>query len=145
MTGGIAVVLGSTGRNFAAGMSGGIAYVLDEDGTFEQRCNLSMVELEPIAAEDEALEAMEHMGGDLETHGRVDVSHDMTRYDAVRLKQLIENHMHYTDSSRARDILDNWSDYLPKFVKVMPVDYRRALLDMQAEREAAESLAKGEQ
>jgi glutamate synthase (NADPH/NADH) large chain len=145
MTGGIAVVLGSTGRNFAAGMSGGIAYVLDEDGTFEQRCNLSMVELEPIAAEDEALESMEHMGGDLETHGRVDVSHDMTRYDAVRLKQLIENHMHYTDSTRARDILDNWSDYLPKFVKVMPVDYRRALLDMQAEREAADSLAKGEQ
>ena len=145
MTGGIAVVLGSTGRNFAAGMSGGIAYVLDEDGTFEQRCNLSMVELEPIAAEDEALEAMEHMGGDLETHGRVDVSHDMTRYDAVRLKQLIENHMHYTDSSRAREILDNWSDYLPKFVKVMPVDYRRALLDMQAEREAEKSLAKGEQ
>jgi glutamate synthase (NADPH/NADH) large chain len=145
MTGGIAVVLGSTGRNFAAGMSGGIAYVLDEDGTFEQRCNLSMVELEPIAAEDEALESMEHMGGDLETHGRVDVSHDMTRFDAVRLKQLIENHMHYTDSSRAREILDNWSAYLPKFVKVMPVDYRRALLDMQAEREAAESLAKGEQ
>ena len=145
MTGGIAVVLGSTGRNFAAGMSGGIAYVLDEDGTFDQRCNLSMVELEPIAAEDEALESMEHMGGDLETHGRVDVSHDMTRYDAVRLKQLIENHMHYTDSTRARDILDNWSDYLPKFVKVMPVDYRRALLDMQAERDAAESLAKGEQ
>jgi glutamate synthase (NADPH/NADH) large chain len=145
MTGGIAVVLGSTGRNFAAGMSGGIAYVLDEDGTFEQRCNLSMVELEPIAAEDEALEMMEHMGGDLETHGRVDLSHDMTRYDAIRLKQLIENHMHYTDSSRAREILDNWSDYLPKFVKVMPVDYRRALLDMQAERKATESLAKGEQ
>ena len=126
-------------------MSGGIAYVLDEDETFEQRCNLSMVELEPIAAEDEVLESMEHMGGDLETHGRVDVSHDMTRHDAVRLKQLIEKHMHYTDSSRARHILENWSDYLPKFVKVMPVDYRRALLEMQAEQDAATALAKGEQ
>jgi len=143
MTGGIAVVLGSTGRNFAAGMSGGIAYVLDEDGTFEQRCNLSMVELEPITAEDEVLESMEHMGGDLETHGRVDVSHDMTRHDAIRLRQLIEKHMHYTDSSRARTILDNWSDYLPKFVKVMPVDYRRALQEMQAEQDAASTLAKG--
>ncbi len=145
MTGGIAVVLGSTGRNFAAGMSGGIAYVLDEDGSFEQRCNLSMVELEPIAAEDEVLETMEHQGGDLETHGRVDVSHDMTRYDAIRLKQLIEKHMHYTDSTRAKEILDNWNDYLPKFVKVMPVEYRRALLEMQAEKSAADTLAKGEQ
>ncbi len=145
MTGGVTVVLGSTGRNFAAGMSGGIAYVLDEDGNFEQHCNLSMVELEPIAAEDEVLESMEHMGGDLETHGRVDVSRDMTRHDAIRLKQLVEKHMHYTDSSRARHILDNWSDYLPKFVKVMPVDYRRALLEMQAEKDAASTLAKGGQ
>ncbi|MEJ2529078.1 MAG: glutamate synthase-related protein, partial [Gammaproteobacteria bacterium] len=143
MTGGIAVVLGATGRNFAAGMSGGIAYVLDEDGTFEQRCNLSMVELEPIAVEDEVLESMEHMGGDLETHGRVDVSHDMTRYDAIRLRQLVEKHMHYTNSARARQILDNWNEYLPKFVKVMPVDYRRALMDMQAEQKAARELAKG--
>ncbi len=145
MTGGIAVVLGSTGRNFAAGMSGGIAYVLDEDGSFERRCNLSMVELEPIADEDEALEAMEHQGGDLETHGKVDVSHDMTRHDAVRLKQLIEKHMHYTDSSRAREILENWNDYLPKFVKVMPVEYRRALLEMQAEKSTVDALAGGEQ
>ncbi len=143
MTGGIAVVLGGTGRNFAAGMSGGIAYVLDEDGTFEQRCNLSMVELEPIAVEDEVLESMEHMGGDLETHGRVDVSHDMTRYDAIRLKQLVEKHMHYTNSTRAKQILENWNEYLPKFVKVMPVDYRRALMDMQAEQKAARELAKG--
>ena len=145
MTGGIAVVLGSTGRNFAAGMSGGVAYVLDEDGTFDRHCNLSMVELEPIAAEDDALENMEHMGGDMETHGRVDVSHDMTRHDGVRLKQLIEKHMHYTDSSKAKEILQNWNDYLPKFVKVMPVEYRRALLEMQAEQKAADSLAKGEQ
>ncbi len=137
MTGGVVVVLGPTGRNFAAGMSGGIAYVLDEEGDFERRCNLAQVELEPISAEDDALEELEHQGGDLETHGRVDVSHDMTRYDAIRLKQLIEQHMHYTDSAVARNILDHWAEYLPKFKKVMPVDYRRALLEMQKEQQAA--------
>jgi glutamate synthase (NADPH/NADH) large chain len=131
MTGGIVVVLGSTGRNFAAGMSGGIAYILDEAGDFEKRCNLSMVELEPIVAEDTALEKEYHQGGDLETHGLVDIMHDMTRNDAARLRMLIEKHKHYTDSSRAQLILDNWEDYLPKFVKIMPVDYRRALLQMQ--------------
>ncbi len=134
MTGGVVVCLGPTGRNFAAGMSGGIAYVLDESGDFEQRCNLAMVELEPVKEEDDALEALDHQGGDLETHGRVDVSHDMTRYDAIRLRQLIENHMHYTDSAVARRILDNWGEYLPRFVKVMPVDYRRALEEMQAQQ-----------
>ena len=139
MTGGIVVCLGSTGRNFAAGMSGGIAYVLDDENNFEQRCNLSMVELEPIAEEDDALERLEHLGGDLESHGRVDVSHDMTRFDAIRLKQLIENHLHYTDSAVARRILEDWDNYLAKFVKVMPVDYRRALLEMQAEKQAAEA------
>ena len=136
MTGGIVVVLGNTGRNFAAGMSGGIAYVLDEVGDFDKRCNLAQVELEPIAAEDDALEALEHQGGDLETHGRVDVSHDMTRFDAIRLKQLIENHLNNTDSAVARNILDNWDKMLPKFVKVMPVEYRRALLEMQEQQKA---------
>jgi len=137
MTGGIVCVLGPTGRNFAAGMSGGIAYVLDEAGDFETRCNLAQVDLEPIAAEEEQMEA-EAQGGDLETHGRVNVDHDMTRYDALRLKGLIEKHLHYTNSSRAREILENWSAYLPKFVKVMPVEYRRALLEMQAQNGAAE-------
>ncbi|MES9876975.1 MAG: glutamate synthase large subunit [Candidatus Sedimenticola sp. PURPLELP] len=137
MTGGVVVCLGSTGRNFAAGMSGGIAYVLDEEGNFDKRCNLSMVELEPIQEEDDALEALDHQGGDLETKGRVDVSHDMTRFDAIRLRQVIENHMHYTDSAVARKILDNWGEYLPKFVKVMPVDYRRALKELQAQQQSA--------
>jgi len=132
MTGGVVVCLGSTGRNFAAGMSGGVAYVLDQDGTFAQRCNLSMVELEPIQEEDDALEALDHQGGDLETHGLVDISHDMTRFDALRLRLLIEKHRRYTDSAVAQGILDNWSEFLPKFVKVMPVDYRRALQEMQA-------------
>ena len=138
MTGGVVVVLGSTGRNFAAGMSGGIAYVLDEAGGFEARCNLAMVELEPIADEDEALEAHEHQRGDLEAHGLVDICHDMTRYDAQRLRELIENHAKYTGSRRAEQILENWDLYLPKFVKVMPVDYRRALQEMQAASRAAE-------
>ncbi|MGD2117695.1 MAG: glutamate synthase large subunit [Chromatiales bacterium] len=137
MTGGIVVCLGPTGRNFAAGMSGGIAYVLDQNGDFEQRCNLAQVALEPIAEEDDALEALDHQGGDLETHGKVDVSHDMTRFDAIRLKQLIEKHLHYTNSDVARTILDNWEAWLPKFVKVMPVDYRRALLEMQSQQKSA--------
>ena len=131
MTGGVVVVLGSTGRNFAAGMSGGIAYVLDETGDFELRCNMAMVELEAIRDEDTALENLGHQGGDMETHGRVDVMHGMTRYDTQRLKNLIEKHAHYTASSRAQAILKNWEDYLPKFVKVMPIDYRRALDQMQ--------------
>ncbi len=138
MTGGVVVVLGPTGRNFAAGMSGGIAYVLDEEGTFQERCNLMMVELEPVREEDDALERLEHQGGDLETHGLVDISRDMTRHDARRLKGLIEKHARYTNSSRARDILDNWTDYLPRFVKVMPVDYRRALEEMKLNQHLSE-------
>ena len=139
MTGGVVVVLGETGRNFAAGMSGGIAYVLDANGGFRERCNLAMVDLEPIPEEDDALEALDHQGGDLETHGKVDISSDMTRYDALRLRRLIEKHAHYTGSSVARAVLDNWNETLPKFVKVMPVDYRRALEDMK--RAQADELA----
>ena len=141
MTGGVVVVLGPTGRNFAAGMSGGVAYVYDEDGTFEQRCNLAMVELEPIAAEDEALELLAHQGGDLESHGRVDVSHDMTRFDAIRLRQLIEAHQAYTGSAVARRLLDDWDNAVARFTKVMPVDYRRALTEMQAAVEKAKTAA----
>ena len=137
MTGGIIVCLGDTGRNFAAGMSGGVAYVLDEAGDFDTRCNLAQVELEPIAEEDDALEQLGHQGGDLETKGKVDVSHDMTRFDAIRLKQLIENHLEYTGSAVAQKILDDWHNWLPKFVKVMPVDYRRALLEMQQQQKTA--------
>jgi glutamate synthase (NADPH/NADH) large chain len=145
MTGGVVVVLGKTGRNFAAGMSGGIAYVLDEVGDFEQRCNLAMVELEPIAPEDEALEHLEHQGGDLETHGRVDISHHISRFDAQRLRTLIEKHKQYTNSSWAHQILQNWDDYLPKFVKVMPIDYRRALQEIertQTARQTAHAMRK---
>jgi len=137
MTGGVVVVLGQTGRNFAAAMSGGIAYVLDEVGDFERRVNMAMVELEPVAAEDLALERTENQGGDLQTHGRVDVMRDMTRFDALRLQNLVEQHHRYTGSRRAKHILDHWHDYLPKFVKVMPVEYRRALQEMEAQAKAA--------
>ncbi|HHK75251.1 MAG TPA: glutamate synthase large subunit, partial [Rhizobiales bacterium] len=119
------------GRNFAAGMSGGIAYVLDEAGDFKQRCNLSMVELEPIPAEEEALARYGHQLGDLEAHGLIDVHHHMSEFDAMRLRQLVENHKAMTGSDRAAEILENWNEYLPKFVKVMPIEYRRALLEIE--------------
>lgn len=137
MTGGVVVVLGETGRNFAAGMSGGVAYVLDESGDFTHRCNLSMVELQPIPAEDGALEQRAHQGGDLESHGLVDVLHNMTRDDEKRLWTLITRHSQYTGSTKARRILDSWDSYLPKFVKVMPVDYRLALEKMHSAQERA--------
>jgi glutamate synthase (NADPH/NADH) large chain len=134
MTGGVVVVLGPTGRNFAAGMSGGIAYVLDEDKGFAARCNLSMVELEAVADEEDAIARHYHQSGDLDTHGRVDVMSDMSRFDAERLHQLIANHARHTGSTRAQMILDNWAEYLPKFRKVMPVEYRRALQEMERAR-----------
>jgi len=118
-------------------MSGGIAYVLDTGGTFDAHCNMAQVELEPIAAEEAAMEAS-GQAGDLEGHGLVDISHDMTRFDAQRLRGLVEKHYHYTASARAKNILDNWDKMLPKFVKVMPVEYRRALLEMQAKKSVAE-------
>ena len=130
MTGGVVVVIGPTGRNFAAGMSGGIAYVLDEDGTFERRCNLSMIDLAPVEAEEEVMRRLANQGGDLESHGLVDVMRDMTKQDAERLHQLIARHAHYTNSARAKTILENWTAYQPKFKKVMPVEYRRALAEM---------------
>ena len=138
MTGGVVVVLGETGRNFAAGMSGGMAYVLDESGDFNQRCNLSMVELQPVPSEASALEKFDHQGGDLENHGLVDIMRDMTRHDEQRLRTLIEKHRRYTGSEKARRILDNWPEYAPRFVKVMPVDYRLALEKMQKAQTQAE-------
>ncbi len=137
MTGGIVVVLGTTGRNFAAGMSGGIAYVLDEDGSFPERCNLSMVELEPIPEEDDLLESEHHQTGDIEHHGRVHLSNDMTRYDDDRLRFLVERHASYTKSTKALRILSDWEKFRPKFIKVMPTEYRRALEEIREEQRAA--------
>ncbi|CAA7615237.1 glutamate synthase large subunit [Magnetospirillum sp. UT-4] len=129
MTGGCVLVIGPTGRNFAAGMSGGVAYVLDEAGDFGKRCNMAMVELEPVVEEEEAMRKHEGLSNDLESHGRVDLG-DMTRDDAQRIQTMLRNHQTLTGSRRAHDILLNWEYYMPKFVKVMPVDYRRALQEM---------------
>src|SRR4029453_15474805 len=130
MTGGVVVVIGPTGRNFAAGMSGRIAYCLHEDGTFEQRCNLSMIDLEPVEAEEQVMRQLSNQGGDLESHGLVDIMGDMTKQDAERLHQLIARHAHYSNSAKAKTILDNWPNYQPRFKKVMPVEYARALAEM---------------
>ena len=89
MTGGCVLVIGETGRNFAAGMSGGVAYVLDEDGDFAQRCNLAMVDLAPIPAEDETIERLHHHGGDLEHHGLVDVTAAHGPHDGERIWELL--------------------------------------------------------
>ena len=91
--------------------------------------------------EDDLLEKLHHHGGDLMHKGRVDVSSDMNRHDEERLYQLIANHMHYTGSSRAKEILDAWDDYRPRFVKVMPVEYRRALEEMENMRYGASQAA----
>ncbi len=134
MTGGTVVVLGQTGRNFAAGMSGGIAYVLDEDGSFEQRCNMAQVALEPMPDEYEARKGSES-GDDLESHGRVDIDH-LSMGDELILKGLIERHVRFTGSARAREILNNWAAYRTKFAKVFPHEYRRALAEMAEQRQS---------
>jgi glutamate synthase (NADPH/NADH) large chain/glutamate synthase (ferredoxin) len=114
MTGGVVVVLGRTGRNFAAGMSGGVAFVLNEDGLFEQRCNLGLIELEPVREAE----------------------------DIQILKGMIERHARHTGSRKAERILARWEEYLPRFVKVMPVEYRRVLLQRR-ERALKEAAARG--
>ncbi len=136
MTGGVVVVLGPTGRNFAAGMSGGVAYVLDEAGDFETRCNLSMVDLEPVAAEEEVMSRLANQSGDLASHGLVDVMQNMTAQDAERLHALITRHAHYTNSAKAQAILADWPTWSAKFRKVMPIEYRRALSEMTKLQEA---------
>jgi hypothetical protein len=113
MTGGTVAVLGHTGRNFAAGMSGGVAYVLDVDGQFAKRCNTAMVELLPVHAE-----------GEQEAKVAREVWH-LGRSDEAILRQLIEKHAQYTGSQRARLILDDWAGYRAKFVKVFPNEARR--------------------
>ena len=138
MTGGIVLVLGETGSNFAAGMSGGVAYVLDERGDFERRCNLAMVELEPIADEDRALDSLDGRGGDLDGHGLVDVAHSLTQGDAQLIRQLVARHVRYTGSPRGKAILAAWDSYRSKFVKVMPIEYRRALQQIQARSRVTE-------
>jgi glutamate synthase (NADPH/NADH) large chain len=125
MTGGTVVVLGGTGRNFAAGMSGGIAYVLDVDGEFAKRCNPAMVDLEPLAAESEQ---NAKLAREFWHHGEA---------DETILRRLIDNHARYTGSKRAAEMLQNWTQYRGKFVKVFPKEYRRALGELAAHKRAA--------
>ncbi|KDB52532.1 glutamate synthase-related protein [Sphaerotilus natans] len=130
MTGGTAVVLGKTGRNFAAGMSGGVAYVYDEDGLFSTRCNTAQVALDkvlPAAEQEKTIDfAVWHKG----------------QTDEALLKKLIEDHHRWTGSLRARDILDNWSEARTKFVKVFPTEYKRALAEINAAKAADATIAR---
>ncbi len=126
MTGGTVVVLGETGRNFGAGMSGGVAYVYDPEGVFEKRCNLAMVDLEHVLAHTEQSESVDienwhsmTSGGERET-------------DETILRRLIENHYRYTGSLLSRDLISDWSRARKAFVKVMPKEYRRALKELWA-------------
>ncbi|MDP3086018.1 MAG: glutamate synthase subunit alpha, partial [Rubrivivax sp.] len=122
MTGGTAVVLGKTGRNFAAGMSGGIAYVYDEDGQFARRCNPAMVALEQV------LPRAEQTGPAIGWHAG--------QADETLLKKMIEDHHRWTGSLRAREILDGWNAARSKFIKVFPHEYKRALAERAARSEA---------
>ncbi|MFZ6656501.1 glutamate synthase-related protein [Undibacterium sp. TJN19] len=130
MTGGTVIVLGNTGRNFAAGMSGGIAYVYDPEGEFEPKCNMSMVTLEQVLAGDVQVATLDKSlwhsrlrGGEGET-------------DEAILRNLIERHFKHTGSTRARNLLDDWARSRAKFVKVFPTEYKRALGEMYAARQA---------
>ncbi|MDO9610236.1 MAG: glutamate synthase-related protein [Serpentinimonas sp.] len=125
MTGGTVVVLGQTGRNFAAGMSGGVAYVLDEDGQFAQRCNSAMVRLERVLSSPEQ-EAASAPG-----------SWHRGQSDEAQLRALIEAHLRWTGSAKARQVLDHWAASRAKFVKVMPTEYQRALSERHARTLAA--------
>jgi glutamate synthase (NADPH/NADH) large chain len=129
MTGGTVVVLGLTGRNFAAGMSGGVAYVYDEDQHFAKRCNLAMVELEDVLSDE-----------DQTAKSGATVRH-LGRADEHLLKELVEKHFRYTGSFRAKHILEHWETVRSKFVKVMPTEYRRALHEMHAAKKAVAAVA----
>ena len=128
MTGGTVAVLGKTGRNFAAGMSGGVAYVYDEDGQFASRCNMSMVTLEPVLSTSEQ---------NASVHRHV-WHRDQT--DEAQLKRLLEDHNRWTGSKRARELLDNWAVSRTKFLKVFPTEYKRALAEIN-EKKALEEPA----
>jgi glutamate synthase (NADPH/NADH) large chain len=129
MTGGTVVVLGRTGRNFAAGMSGGIAFVYDEDGTFKERCNTAMVSIESVQVEAEQVQAEAELaaaGNGRVRHGEVS--------DEALLRGLIERHLRFTASTRALAMLDNWEVARGKFVRVFPNEYKRALAELFARR-----------
>jgi glutamate synthase domain-containing protein 3 len=125
MTGGTVVVLGRTGRNFAAGMSGGVAYVYDADGTFAKRCNTAMVSVEPLACEADQAEAERA----LVAAGKGRRLH-CDRHDEVLVRELCERHLRFTGSTLALALLDDWEAARGRFVKVFPNEYKRALAEM---------------
>ena len=129
MTGGTVVVLGETGRNFAAGMSGGVAYVYDPDKTFERRCNLAMVTLEPVLSCFD-----QETGIDSAIWHRLGLNGEAKTDEAI-LKELIENHFTQTGSMTARNLLENWSNCRGHFVKVFPTEYKRALKELYSGKE----------
>ena len=135
MTGGTVVVLGKTGRNFAAGMSGGLAFVYDADGTFTKYCNMSMVATEPLQTEA----AQTAAESELEIAGRGRQRH-AGKADAILLREIIERHLRFTGSTLALALLDHWDDARARFVKVFPHEYRRALTEMRA-REVSQRTA----
>ncbi len=140
MTGGVVCVLGKTGRNFAAGMSGGVAYVYDEDGSFAGNCNMAQVDLLPIdpaPSEADGTGRPQQRAASIANNGMGDPLY----HDAARLRVLVERHRLHTGSARAAQLLDNWDAALAKFIKVMPRDYAKALKNLEAEREAAASVA----
>jgi glutamate synthase (NADPH) large chain len=124
MTGGTVVVLGDTGRNFAAGMSGGVAYVYDPDGQFAGKCNTAMVALEPLTTAGEQESKL-----DKALWHRVERGGEPATDEAI-LKGLIERHFRHTGSTRARNLLDDWNEAREQFVKVFPHEYKRALGEM---------------
>ncbi|MDC0531208.1 glutamate synthase large subunit, partial [Alphaproteobacteria bacterium] len=130
MTGGVVVILGKTGRNFAAGMSGGIAYILDEDKTFDRYCNKSMVDLELLSNNDID-----------NTDDEAEINSDLLNFDVARLKLIIKNHVKYTQSSKGKLILSKWDKYLPLFLKITPFEYKRALNDRKNKLKADNNLS----
>ena len=130
MTGGVVVILGKTGRNFAAGMSGGIAYVLDEDKIFDRYCNKSMVDLELLSNNDID-----------NTDDEAEINSDLLNFDVARLKLIIKNHVKYTQSSKGKLILSQWDKYLPLFLKITPFEYKRALNDRKNKLKADNNLS----
>ena len=141
MTGGVVVVLGATGRNFAAGMSGGVAYVYDENAAFKKLCNLAGVDLEPIAPAELGIADLSGRPRQRAVNVEDNGMGDPLRHDAERLRILVERHLLFTGSARARELLDDWENALARFVKVVPRDYRRALLDLRAEQAPAKTVA----
>jgi glutamate synthase (NADPH) large chain len=135
MTGGTVVVLGKTGRNFAAGMSGGIAYVYDEDGQFAKRCNTAMVTLDKVLPREEQEASIDAAIWHRMAGGESQADEDL-------LKKLIEQHHSWTGSLRARDILDDWANLRGKFVKVFPTEYKRALGESHAAKAGSDTIAK---